>query len=66
MVQARIVANRTGTDAKKNAKWKKDHIIEAFIDPSTWFLFCSVLLSSLPNGGVTSASLLKFLRDACI
>ncbi|THV00272.1 MFS general substrate transporter [Dendrothele bispora CBS 962.96] len=54
MVQARIVANRTGTDAHKNAKWKRDHVIEAFVDPSTWFLFFSVLLSGLPNGGVTS------------
>ncbi|KAF5353702.1 hypothetical protein D9758_008634 [Tetrapyrgos nigripes] len=54
MVQARIVANRTGTDAHKNAKWKKDQIIEAFTDPSTWFLFCTVLLCGLPNGGITS------------
>jgi len=29
-------------------------IIEAFTDPSTWFLFCSVILAGLPNGGITS------------
>ncbi|KAI3607681.1 major facilitator superfamily transporter [Moniliophthora roreri] len=54
MVQARIVNNRTGTDARRRREWKRDQIIEAFIDPSTWFLFFSVLLSALPNGGVTS------------
>ncbi|KAK7062699.1 hypothetical protein VNI00_000187 [Paramarasmius palmivorus] len=54
IVQARIVNNRTGTDAQKRREWKKDQIIEAFTDPSTWFLFCSQILAALPNGGVTS------------
>jgi MFS transporter, ACS family, allantoate permease len=56
MVQARIVANKTGTDAHKNAKWKMDQIVEAFTDPSTWFLFTTMVLSALPNGGITSVS----------
>ncbi|KAL0071105.1 hypothetical protein AAF712_001663 [Marasmius tenuissimus] len=54
IVQCRIVNNRTGTDAHKRRVWKKDQIIEAFIDPSTWFLFFSVVLAALPNGGITS------------
>ncbi|KIK63483.1 hypothetical protein GYMLUDRAFT_41151 [Collybiopsis luxurians FD-317 M1] len=54
IAQARIVANRTGTDHHKRREWKKDQIIEAFTDPSTWFLFCSVVLAGLPNGGITS------------
>ncbi|KAF9261628.1 MFS general substrate transporter [Marasmius fiardii PR-910] len=54
IVRARIVNNRTGTDAQKRRVWKKDQVIEAFLDPSTWFLFCSVVLAALPNGGVTS------------
>ncbi|KAG7095022.1 hypothetical protein E1B28_005816 [Marasmius oreades] len=54
IAQARVVNNRTGTDAHKRREWKRDQIIEAFIDPSTWFLFFSVVLTSLPNGGVTS------------
>ncbi|KAL0581258.1 hypothetical protein V5O48_000741 [Marasmius crinis-equi] len=54
MIQCRIVNNRTGTDARKRRVWKKDQVIEAFIDPSTWFLFFSVVLAALPNGGVTS------------
>jgi len=51
--QARIVANRTGTDHHKR-RWKRDQVLEAFMDPSTWFLFCSVVLAGLPNGGITS------------
>ncbi|ESK81007.1 major facilitator superfamily transporter [Moniliophthora roreri MCA 2997] len=52
MVQARIVNNRTGTDAHRRREWKKDQIIEAFTDPSTWFLFVSMVLTAIPNGGV--------------
>ncbi|ESK88825.1 major facilitator superfamily transporter [Moniliophthora roreri MCA 2997] len=52
MVQARIVNNRTGTDARKRREWKKDQIIEAFTDPSTWFLSFSMVLTALPLGGV--------------
>ncbi|KAF9063529.1 MFS general substrate transporter [Rhodocollybia butyracea] len=54
IAQARIVSNKTGTDHHKRRDWKKDQVIEAFLDPSTWFLFCSVVLGALPNGGITS------------
>lgn len=54
IAQARIVANKTGTDHHSRREWKKDQILEAFLDPSTWFLFCSVVLAGLPNGGITS------------
>uniref|UniRef100_A0A0W0FSN1 Putative MFS general substrate transporter n=1 Tax=Moniliophthora roreri TaxID=221103 RepID=A0A0W0FSN1_MONRR len=54
VVQARIVNNRTGTDARKRRQWKKDQIIEAVTDPSTWLLACIEMMGSLPNGGVTT------------
>ncbi|KAJ4489730.1 MFS general substrate transporter [Lentinula edodes] len=54
VAQARIVANKTGTDHHSRREWKRDQILEAFLDPSTWFLFCSVVLAGLPNGGITS------------
>lgn len=62
IAQARIVANRTGTDHHKRRQWKKDQVIEAFIDPSTWFLFCSVVLAGLPNGGISSVSKKKLVK----
>ncbi|KAF5375749.1 hypothetical protein D9757_008969 [Collybiopsis confluens] len=60
MAQARVVANKTGTDHHRRKEWKKDQILEAFTDPSTWFLFCCVVLAGLPNGGITSFGTLVY------
>lgn len=54
MANARIVSNNTGHDrtAFKSFKWNQAR--ECLIDPCFWFAGLNALLSSIPNGGLTS------------
>lgn len=38
----------------QNNHVKKDQIIEAFCDVRVWLIFLSVMLSSIPNGGISN------------
>ncbi|KAB2576883.1 Major facilitator superfamily [Lasiodiplodia theobromae] len=47
----RVKENQSGT---QNKHVKKDQIIEAFCDLRVWLIFLSVMLSSIPNGGISN------------
>ncbi|GME27995.1 Major facilitator superfamily [Neofusicoccum parvum] len=47
----RVKENQSGT---QNNHVKKDQIIEAFSDLRVWLIFLSVMLSSIPNGGLSN------------
>lgn len=47
----RVKENQSGT---QNNHVKKDQIIEAFCDVRVWLIFLSVMLSSIPNGGISN------------
>ena len=34
--------------------WKWDHVMEAFLDPKTWFWFSMLTAVSIPSGGITT------------
>ncbi|EIM84644.1 MFS general substrate transporter [Stereum hirsutum FP-91666 SS1] len=53
MAAARIAVDQTGSDRQKKA-WKKYQAWEALADPQTWFIFVIVIVSALPNGGLTT------------
>ncbi|KAL1620671.1 hypothetical protein SLS54_006027 [Diplodia seriata] len=42
------------TNGTQNKHVKKDQIIEAFRDLRVWLIFLSVMLSSIPNGGISN------------
>ncbi|EXJ91635.1 hypothetical protein A1O3_00185 [Capronia epimyces CBS 606.96] len=51
----RVRANQTGVE---NKKFKKEQMIEAFLDIRVWLMFCFNLCISIPNGGMTNFSTL--------
>jgi len=50
----RIRANQTGVE---NKVFKKEQMIEAFMDPKTWLMFFFNIFISMPNGGLTNVSI---------
>ncbi|KIX05362.1 uncharacterized protein Z518_06234 [Rhinocladiella mackenziei CBS 650.93] len=49
----RVKENQSGT---QNAKLKKSQVIESLKDIRAWLVFLSVLLTSIPNGGLSNFS----------
>lgn len=49
----RIRADQTGVESKV---FKKEQMIEAFMDPKTWLIFLFNIWVSIPNGGLTNVS----------
>ncbi|KAI1612656.1 MFS transporter [Exophiala viscosa] len=49
----RVKENQSGT---QNAKIKKEQVIESLKDVRVWLVFLSVLLTSIPNGGLSNFS----------
>jgi len=47
----RIRADQTGVESKV---FKKEQMIEAFMDPKTWLIFLFNIWVSIPNGGLTN------------
>ncbi|KAH8600059.1 allantoate permease-like protein [Bisporella sp. PMI_857] len=45
----RLRANQMGIVTRK---WRWDHVLEAFLDPKSWFWFFLVLAISIPSGGI--------------
>jgi ACS family allantoate permease-like MFS transporter len=54
MAAARIVGNQTGTDAHRRGSLDHAQIKDTFKDPQTYFFVFASLVSSMPNGGLTS------------
>ena len=52
-VLLRVKDNQSGT---QNAHIKRDQVFEAFKDVRTWLVSLTVLLSSIPNGGISNFS----------
>lgn len=53
----RVKENLTGI---KNDEFKWEQCLEALTDMKTWFLVLIQFTSCIPNGGVTSVSLIPF------
>lgn len=49
----RVRADQTGIE---NKTFKKEQMIEAFLDPKTWLMFLFNIWISIPNGGLTNVS----------
>jgi sugar phosphate permease len=49
----RVRADQTGIE---NKTFKKEQMIEAFMDPKTWLMFLFNIWISIPNGGLTNVS----------
>ncbi|EXJ77030.1 hypothetical protein A1O3_10187 [Capronia epimyces CBS 606.96] len=49
----RVKENQSGT---QNAKLKKSQVLESLRDVRVWLVFLSVLLTSIPNGGLSNFS----------
>ncbi|KAI9742371.1 MAG: hypothetical protein M1818_003904 [Claussenomyces sp. TS43310] len=49
----RVRADQTGVE---NKTFKKEQMIEAFLDPKTWLMFLFNIWISIPNGGLTNFS----------
>ena len=49
----RVRADQTGIE---NKTFKKEQMIEAFMDPKTWLIFLFNIWISIPNGGLTNVS----------
>lgn len=47
---------RDGQSGTENRHWKKDHIIEALTDVRTWLILLTVMLTSIPSGGLSNFS----------
>ena len=47
----KIRGDQTGVE---NKTFKKDQMIEAFLDPKTWLMFFLHIFISIPNGGLTN------------
>ncbi|KAI3322589.1 MFS general substrate transporter [Xylariaceae sp. AK1471] len=54
MAQARIMTNNTGHDRTGVKTWKWNQVNECLIDPCFWFAGVNAVLSSIPNGGLTT------------
>lgn len=50
----RVRHNMTGI---KNNEWKKAQVIEALLDPKTWFIVVLALAVNIPNGGISTVCL---------
>ena len=47
----RVRADQTGIE---NKTFKREQMIEAFLDPKTWLMFLFNVWISIPNGGLTN------------
>jgi ACS family allantoate permease-like MFS transporter len=47
----RVRADQTGVE---NKTFKKEQMIETFLDPKTWLMFAFNIWISIPNGGLTN------------
>ncbi|CCM04872.1 uncharacterized protein FIBRA_07065 [Fibroporia radiculosa] len=47
---------RDGQVGTENKHWKKDQIFEALMDVRTWLIILTVMLTSIPSGGLTNFS----------
>ncbi|KND86994.1 putative transporter [Tolypocladium ophioglossoides CBS 100239] len=47
----RLRGDQTGVE---NKNFKKEQLIEAFLDPKTWLMFLLHIVISIPNGGLTN------------
>lgn len=54
MANTRILSNNTGHDLTGLKKWKWKQARECLADPCFWFAGVNALLSSIPNGGLTT------------
>lgn len=56
--QKAIVIERLRMDSTgvENKKFKKEQVIEAFLDPKTWLMFFFNIVISIPNGGLTNSA----------
>jgi hypothetical protein len=50
----RVVMGGTGRVDPINSKWKIEQVIEALLDPKTWFFAVIFVLTQIPNGGTGS------------
>jgi ACS family allantoate permease-like MFS transporter len=51
IVVDKLRADQTGVE---NKTFKKEQMIEAFLDPKTWLMFMFNIMISIPNGGLTN------------
>ncbi|KAH8901302.1 MFS general substrate transporter [Thozetella sp. PMI_491] len=51
-----IVRSQQAQATHKSGKYVRSQVLEALVDPKTWFLFSYTVLSSLPNGCFTNFS----------
>lgn len=49
----RVRADQTGIE---NKTFKREQMIETFLDPKTWLMFLFNIWISIPNGGLTNVS----------
>lgn len=54
----RMRADQTGIE---NKTFKREQMMEAFMDPKTWLMFCFHIFISIPNGGLTNVSCFFFI-----
>lgn len=47
----RVRHNMTGI---KNNEWKSAQLVEALLDPKSWFMVLIALSANIPNGGISS------------
>lgn len=47
---------RDGQAGTENRHWKRDQIFEALLDIRTWLIVLTVMLTSIPSGGLTNFS----------
>ncbi len=55
----RVRADQTGIE---NKTFKKEQMIETFLDPKTWLMFFFNVWISTPNGGLTNVNILLQLH----
>ena len=56
----RIRADQTGVE---NKTFKKEQMLEAFIDPKTWLAVLFQLWCNIPNGGLTNVSKNRLTKE---
>ncbi|KAK8100876.1 MFS general substrate transporter, partial [Apiospora kogelbergensis] len=47
----RLRANQMGVISRE---WRHDHLVEALLDPKTWFWFSLIFAISIPSGGIST------------
>lgn len=55
--ERRVAAERVvthGTGSTEGVRYRVDQVVECLIDPKTWFIFATELISQIPNSGTQS------------